>query len=400
MGARSRLRTTALVIAVAAMSGCSLLPTTPAETVTITHDDAADGSMSPTGTKSWDTIFEDVSPAVLRIATTSCDGGGAMGTGFLVEPELVMTASHVVAGARTVSVQNESGALVDGIVIGADDSHDVALIRLGTRSDAEPLTLQSDLPERGAEIAVVGYPFGVQLARISQGVMSGLPEPVSYADQEVERAFTTDAATNGGNSGGPAFNAQGEVIGLVSGGRDWQNTVGDRPAQGTNYVIPGEDLATALSQWRDRTENLAESCSSEGDAGPDQVDFPVEILSDDPFADVAASVLHAYGLAITVGSYEAAYATFTESAKSKIGSFEDFRDGLRTSVWDGLTVESVTSPDDGDTLLVRTTVLTRQEAAYGPKGHTCSVWKLTYTLVWGKGTYQLQQAKGTETACP
>lgn len=404
MGAGTRRRATALVgalgITAGVLAGCSMLPS-PQATVTVTGGTSrpvASGAGSD-AIKSWDTVFEDVSSAVLRISTTSCDGGGAMGTGFLVEPDLVMTASHVIAGARTVSLQSENGALVDGIVIGADDSHDVALIRLGTRSTATPLSLESQLPERGAEIAVVGYPFGVQLARISQGVMSGLPEPVSYADQEVERAFTTDAATNGGNSGGPALNAQGKVIGLISGGRDWQNNVGDRPAQGTNYVIPGEDLAAALSQWRSRTDDLARSCSSEAGDGGEPADFPVEIKADDAFADVAGSVLHAYGLAITVGSYEAAYATFTAEAKTKIGSYEDFRDGLRTSAWESLTIESVSSPNDGDTLIVDTEVVTRQDAEYGPDGHDCSVWDLTYTLVWGEGTYLLQQAKGTEKAC-
>jgi hypothetical protein len=246
---------------------------------------------------------------------------------------------------------------------------------------------------------VVGYPLGVENLRITEGIVTGVPVPVDYGVQYVERAFTTDAATNGGNSGGPAFNDTGEVVGLVSGGEVWQPGSVQRPAQGTNYLIPASDLSSALGQWRGRTTDLAQPCSGEGpgDLGA-QVDFPVNVETGDAHAEFAAHVLHAYGLAISAGAYEAAWGSLTRRMQGGAGGLEAFKSGLVSSLWTELTIISAAERANGD-LRVGAVLTTTQDAQFGPNGHTCSVWHLTYSLVKAGGTYLIDGAKGSEASC-
>lgn len=310
-----------------------------------------------------------------------------------------MTAAHVVDGARTISLQTDQGSLLEGVAVGSDPAHDVALIRLRQPTSAKPLTLRTTLPARGSELAVLGYPFGVERQRITRGLMTGLPDAVDYGDQRVERAFTTDAATNGGNSGGPAIDSSGSVIGLVSGGLNWQ---GDDPAQGTNYLIPGGDLMNALTRWRHLTKDIAAACEADGLTDPEPfepLDIPVDITTDDPWAPAAAQVLHSYGLAISQGSYEAAYNSLSPDMQVYVGGLEKFSSGLRTSFWDHLTINAVRLEPDSS-LTAQATLRTTQDAAWGPKGHTCSIFDLEYTLVPSPRGFLIDKALGTEQACP
>lgn len=352
---------------------------------------------------SWNDLFTKVQPMVMRLSTTRCDGGGSNASGFLVGPDLVMTASHVVHDARTISVQTESGRLFEGKAVGDDPRHDVGLVRLDRALSIQPLALQPTLPGRGSKIAVVGYPFGVENLRITEGLVTGVPVPINVGGvQYVERAFTTDAATNGGNSGGPAFSDSGEVVGLVSAGLDWQDDENrSRPAQGTNFLIPGDDLVAALDTWRSRTADLASPCPGEdlGETDTD-VDFPVTIESEDPYADIAAQTLHSYGQAISTGAYQAAWERLSRKMQGGAGGFDAFKSGLVSSRWTDLTVTSATLRSDGG-LQVGAVLTTTQDSQFGPDGHTCSVWKLTYSLVENEedGTYLVDGAKGSESGC-
>lgn len=401
-------------ILVLALTGCGSSagggPRTVTQVVTVPAQTSSTSTASTTTTSappvptsreplSWDALFTKVEPTVMRLSTTSCDSSGFLASGFLVGPDLVMTASHVVHDARTISVQSESGTLLAGKVVGDDPRHDVGLVRLDKSVSIRPLVLQPALPGRGSKIAVVGYPLGVENLRITEGIVSGVPVPVDYGVQYVEHAFTTDAATNGGNSGGPAFNDSGEVVGLVSGGQDWQPGSVQRPAQGTNYLIPSEDLAAALSAWRSRTADLATPCSDENQGGLNaDVDFPVSVETDDAHADFAAHVLHAYGLAISAGAYEAAWGSLSKRMQGGAGGLQAFKRGLVSSLWTELRITSAAERPNGD-LRVGAVLTTTQDSQFGPKGHTCSIWHLTYSMVKAGGTYLIDGAKGTEASC-
>ena len=142
-----------------------------------------------------------------------------LGSGVVVsEDGNIMTANHVISGAENILVEFLDGEEIPAKVITADKGSDVALLKLVWL----PKNLQvaklgnSDLVQIGDAIIVIGAPYGLSHS-LSQGVISG-----RLKDDEISEGFTkneffqTDAAINHGNSGGPMFNTQGEVIGLVS----------------------------------------------------------------------------------------------------------------------------------------------------------------------------------------
>lgn len=141
-----------------------------------------------------------------------------LGSGVLIREDMVLTAAHVVANAEEIMVQLFDGQAVPAKTVRISKIADVALIQL-TKSLKEPqiATLgNSDETRVGAEIFVIGAPMGLPFS-LSSGIISGrhAEENKTYAGNILE-FFQTDAAINTGNSGGPMFNSQGEVIGIVS----------------------------------------------------------------------------------------------------------------------------------------------------------------------------------------
>jgi serine protease Do len=146
---------------------------------------------------------------------TSSEG---LGSGVLVRDDIVLTAAHVVANAEKIMVQFYDGESVEATTTRIARIADVALITLN-RPPANPQVAvigNSDEVRIGDEVFVVGAPMGLPYS-LSRGVISGLhSEPDLSNDGKSLEFFQTDAAINTGNSGGPMFNYNGEVIGIVS----------------------------------------------------------------------------------------------------------------------------------------------------------------------------------------
>jgi serine protease Do len=141
-----------------------------------------------------------------------------LGSGVLVRDNVVLTASHVVANAEKIMVQFYDGESIAAKTFRHSREADVALIRLEkVPEDAHVAVIgNSDQTRIGDEIFVVGAPLGLPYS-LSRGVISGRhSEPNQYNDGKLLEFFQTDASINTGNSGGPMFNYQGEVIGVVS----------------------------------------------------------------------------------------------------------------------------------------------------------------------------------------
>lgn len=141
-----------------------------------------------------------------------------MGSGVLVRDNVVLTASHVVANAEKIMVQFYDGETVAAKTFRHAREADVALIRLDYPPNNPKVAVigDSDKTRIGDEIFVVGAPMGLPYS-LSRGVISGRhSEPNLSNDGKMLEFFQTDAAINTGNSGGPMFNFQGEVIGIVS----------------------------------------------------------------------------------------------------------------------------------------------------------------------------------------
>ncbi len=173
-------------------------------------------------------LFRKVSPSVVLVRTLERGVARDPSTGLMAIPGLgsgvlisadgkIMTAAHVVQTADKVAVQFIDGKLYPAHVVASSLRADVALLQL----DQFPIALSparlgnSDSLQVGDEIIVIGAPYGLGHS-LTAGHVSGRiagGDIVSGGPMEV---IQTDAAINMGNSGGPMFNMNGEVVGIVS----------------------------------------------------------------------------------------------------------------------------------------------------------------------------------------
>ncbi|MFS4438739.1 DegQ family serine endoprotease [Paracoccaceae bacterium GXU_MW_L88] len=136
----------------------------------------------------------------------------ALGSGFVISADgYVVTNNHVIDGADKIEVEFQSGNTLQAKVIGTDPKTDIALLKVDAD---EPLPFarfgDSDAARVGDWVLAIGNPLG-QGFSVSQGIVSARGRSLqgNYDD-----FIQTDAAINRGNSGGPLFNMQGEVIGV------------------------------------------------------------------------------------------------------------------------------------------------------------------------------------------
>jgi len=141
-----------------------------------------------------------------------------LGSGVLVREDVILTAAHVVANAEEIMVEFFDGESIAAKTFRISRIADVALIQLD-KPPADPhvaLIGNSDEERIGDEIFVIGAPMGLPYS-LSRGVISGKHTEHNLSnDGKMLEFFQTDAAINTGNSGGPMFNYEGEVIGIVS----------------------------------------------------------------------------------------------------------------------------------------------------------------------------------------
>jgi serine protease Do len=141
-----------------------------------------------------------------------------LGSGVLISNDgKVLTAAHVVQTADVASVEFSDGQEIIARVIGSDVQSDVALLQLKEMpKGVTPATLgDSDKMEVGDQIFVIGAPYGISQT-LSVGHLSGRHRLNTNSQSTSVEFLQTDAAINTGNSGGPMFDMQGNVIGIVS----------------------------------------------------------------------------------------------------------------------------------------------------------------------------------------
>jgi S1-C subfamily serine protease len=174
---------------------------------------------------------------VVRVLSTAC-GLGIEGSGWAVEPEIVVTNAHVIAGADDTTVTTQDGAELDATPIYYEPKQDLALLRVGAALPTLPI---SDQRPQGEDAAVLGYPengpYALEPARIGE-TRATISED-SYGNGPVERTITAlSGAVRSGNSGGPLVDPRGEVVGTVFAA----TTSGPRGG----FAIPAEQVQGAL----------------------------------------------------------------------------------------------------------------------------------------------------------
>jgi S1-C subfamily serine protease len=142
-----------------------------------------------------------------------------IGSGVLISADgKVVTAAHVVQLADAVSVEFPGSAPVSARVLVSDPAADVALLQLDSvPPGVTPVRLgDSDRAEVGDQVFVIGAPLGISRT-LTVGHLSARRSPrEAIGSLAMTELFQTDAAINRGNSGGPLFSMDGEVIGVVS----------------------------------------------------------------------------------------------------------------------------------------------------------------------------------------
>ncbi len=133
------------------------------------------------------------------------------GSGVIVHSDgYVLTAHHVVAGARRIVVVTSGEFRAPAVVVSTDAEHDVALLKTDTVGLSEAALGHAGLVRLDQEVVAAGFPFGLREISVTRGRIAAV------RTKGVQRVFQVDAAVNPGNSGGPLFNAHGEVIGILT----------------------------------------------------------------------------------------------------------------------------------------------------------------------------------------
>ena len=161
-----------------------------------------------------------------------------MGSGFIVGADgIIMTNAHVVKGATDVTVKLTDRREYKAKVLGSDPKTDIAVLKINANNLPVVTLGNSDNLRVGEWVLAIGAPFGFENT-VTAGVVSAKGR--SLPDDSAVPFIQTDVAVNPGNSGGPLFNARGEVVGINS--QIYSQSGG---YQGVSFAIP-IDLATRI----------------------------------------------------------------------------------------------------------------------------------------------------------
>ena len=171
-------------------------------------------------------------------------GGMAAGSGFIIDPAgYVVTNNHVVAGAGTIRIKLHDGKAFDATLIGGDARTDLALLKIDAGTPLPFVTFgNSDRIRAGDWVMTIGNPFGLG-GTVTAGIVSARGRDLPGGS--LVDFLQIDAAINQGNSGGPAFDADGNVIGV--------NTAIFSPNGGNvgiGFAIPSNTAKTVIADLR------------------------------------------------------------------------------------------------------------------------------------------------------
>ena len=157
--------------------------------------------------------FFDQFPGFKFKAPPQHNGGGrALGSGFVLTADgYVVTNNHVVNDAETVKVTFQDGSSYDAKVVGTDQKTDLALLKIDSNKTFAYVNFAKADAKVGDTVMAVGNPFGLG-GTVTRGIISARGRDIGSGPYD--DFLQIDASINKGNSGGPTFNLDGEVIGI------------------------------------------------------------------------------------------------------------------------------------------------------------------------------------------
>ncbi|WP_276947983.1 S1C family serine protease [Acetatifactor muris] len=240
-------------------------------------------------------VVEEVMPAMVSIVNTSTRTGSfwgytytesvpSAGSGIIVEERdnelLIVTNNHVVAGADSLEVTFIDGSAAQASIKGLDAEMDLAVIAVAvdslsaeTRNAITTARLgDSDSLKLGMPVIAIGNALGIGQS-VTNGIVSALDREVTSEDGTKGTFIQTNAAINGGNSGGALLTITGEVIGINSG------KIKEYGVEGMGYAIPiskASPIIADLMERRTRTEKVAEEEKGYMGISPQEVSAQME----------------------------------------------------------------------------------------------------------------------------
>ncbi len=191
---------------------------------------------------------ESVVAISATVQTSSIYGtsqGTSTGSGFILSADgYVVTNHHVVEGAAAVTVVMHGGEEYPAQILGSDSSMDVAVLKIeGENLPAVTLGSSGDLVI-GDMVVAIGNPLGTLTSTQTVGYVSGKDRDVT-TDNTIINMIQTDAAINSGNSGGPLFNMNGQVVGITTAKYSGTTSSG-ASIEGIGFAIPIDDVLNVI----------------------------------------------------------------------------------------------------------------------------------------------------------
>jgi len=167
----------------------------------------------------------------------------SLGSGFIISADgYVLTNNHVVEGADQVVVRLSDRRELDAKVIGTDSEYDIALLKISAGNLPTIAVGDSSRLKPGQWVVAIGSPFNFDHS-VTHGVVSYVGRGFGGADQQYVPFIQTDVPINRGNSGGPLFNLDGQVVGINS--QIFSNT---GSSVGISFAIPINIAMNAVDQ--------------------------------------------------------------------------------------------------------------------------------------------------------
>ena len=169
----------------------------------------------------------------------------SLGSGFIIDPAgIVVTNNHVIDGADEITVTLQDGTSLKATLVGVDKRTDVAVLKVTPEKPLPSVSFgDSDASRVGDWVLAIGNPFGLG-GTVTAGIVSARGRDIQQGPYD--NFIQTDAAINKGNSGGPLFNMDGEVIGI--------NTAIYSPSGGSigiGFSIPANLAKNVVAQLRE-----------------------------------------------------------------------------------------------------------------------------------------------------
>ena len=169
----------------------------------------------------------------------------SLGSGFLINDNgFIMTNFHVVSGSSRIQVTLADQTQYYATALDTDRSDDLALIKINPKRKVDFLKLgDSEHLQVGQKVLAIGNPFGLE-GTLTVGVVSSIGRKIEGEnEQRLEGMIQTDAAINGGNSGGPLLDSNGSVIGI-------NTAILGQTNMGIGFALPINRAKALLSDYQ------------------------------------------------------------------------------------------------------------------------------------------------------